>query len=911
MTTIIATQLAVDPALIMDANYSFNKTDRRYIDDQIRAIEQLLVDNLIKGRQGSWFSLSGTSAAVVPGDTVCQTTGGLVIKSATSPLSTAKSALGVVVRAASPGAKVLVATGGILPPTITGLALSAGFVRVNTTTSRCEKVTTLSGADYGLGTVDASGWMHVVPAINAVGGGGSVGTNDISTAIDQVLGIKGVLLESGDTLGIGETWKKGSGSTLRADKVVPPGWYNPKDYGVVSGDTAGDANAIAMQALLDTTLVADGKGIGIMFPPGTYLFNDNLYIRRHPTDLTGVAGALANTVVGPAVTLHFAAGKGIIVHGPGASTGNPLAWDGTGTKIHDLKLKGTQLTLDAWTTNTVKTVGAKLHSTNKNRYWYECVKVTGDARTGEGAEPNFKGCYITDRTTEWAAGTRYEMGSQVRDYSTSTVVFWLCTQAGTSGGTIPTWNTTIDATNADGDVVWTTTNALGMWIQDDQVLWANRQAAGVWIRTRCIVEDCYIENFTTCGVSGLSAVYPAQNTNQAHVRGNRTYGNGVSIAWRGYDANLWECSYNDCVADGTALVLSNSMDLGTGGVGIWDGGFYGGILANNKVDAGSGQGYVMGRDDLEAGSEQAGAGIMLYCYSEGNLDSIIIGDQVVVGGIIPMSADSAPICIGGSGGGAAGNIGGSRNLRDLDPSFTKRPIAHLNKHGIGLLHAYGNDDEPNDLGWEYQASTWPKTGSWSMSLYQTAPYFALTGRLATEGRGWLSHPVGDFKGGHSSGGYADQYFEGYDPQSLHNTRVRAGTGPYTPYGTFQVGDRFDLQWDGIATHTGWIVSVAGFRGRAIWESEHEYSPAWAVEPTATWGDGFSTVGGKVFMFKEYIGDPGTFGYSSGTVEPDWSSATVPDDTIDDNDGAGNVRWKLVGYVPEYKGTNYIEGAGTI
>ena len=170
MSTIIASQLAVDPALVMDANYKFNSSDRRYIDDQIRAIEQLLVDNLINGKHGSWFTLSGASVAVVAGDVVCLSgVPGLVTKAVSSPLSTARSAVGVVVQAASPGGKVLVAISGVISPSFTGLAASlSGYVRVDTTTARCERVAMVSDGDYIIGTVDLAGWMHIMPASKVV-----------------------------------------------------------------------------------------------------------------------------------------------------------------------------------------------------------------------------------------------------------------------------------------------------------------------------------------------------------------------------------------------------------------------------------------------------------------------------------------------------------------------------------------------------------------------------------------------------------------------------------------------------------------------------------------------------------------------------------------------------------------------
>lgn len=158
----ITTDLAVDDPLVQDANHRFNSNDRQYIDNQILGVEQHLVDALINGRHASWYDLAGSSVAVIAGDNVClSSTAGSVTKSVAAALALAGANLGTVIQAAAPGGKVLVATGGILPPSITGLSTSIGAVKVNTTTSRCEYVATPVAADYIIGFVNNVGWMVV------------------------------------------------------------------------------------------------------------------------------------------------------------------------------------------------------------------------------------------------------------------------------------------------------------------------------------------------------------------------------------------------------------------------------------------------------------------------------------------------------------------------------------------------------------------------------------------------------------------------------------------------------------------------------------------------------------------------------------------------------------------------------
>lgn len=179
----ITTDLAVDAKLVQGPLFEFDHDDRQYLDNQIIGIEQHLVDALIRGRHATYFRLAGGSAAVVSGDNVCEVadvsvTEPTVTKANASSLANAKAATGVVIAGGAPGGYVLVAIGGLLPPTLTGLAATSGYVRVNTTTGRCERVASLSTSDFGIGFVSTSGWMQVaqllVIATGVVVGDGNV-----------------------------------------------------------------------------------------------------------------------------------------------------------------------------------------------------------------------------------------------------------------------------------------------------------------------------------------------------------------------------------------------------------------------------------------------------------------------------------------------------------------------------------------------------------------------------------------------------------------------------------------------------------------------------------------------------------------------------------------------------------------
>jgi hypothetical protein len=174
----ITSDLEVDDALVQNAGFEFGKNDRQFLDNQIRGLQQHLVDALIRGRHATYLRVDASSASLIAGDVVCLSLAQVeprVTKCTADTLTDAVAAFGVVVLAAAPGAFALIAYGGALPPAITGLSPNnAGFVRVNTSTGRCERVATLGGGDYGIGIVAKSGNMIVVPgAIGVSGGGGA------------------------------------------------------------------------------------------------------------------------------------------------------------------------------------------------------------------------------------------------------------------------------------------------------------------------------------------------------------------------------------------------------------------------------------------------------------------------------------------------------------------------------------------------------------------------------------------------------------------------------------------------------------------------------------------------------------------------------------------------------------------
>lgn len=107
------------------------------------------------------------------------------------------------------------------------------------------------------------------------------------------------------------------------------------------------------------------------------------------------------------------------------------------TTLTDLSAPGT-ITADNW----------KIVNFNNKAYFFQAGHVPLEY---DGSTIG----YATRGHTAWAASTAYVVGD-IRRPTTATPYYYVCTTAGTSGGTEPTWSTTVDGTTTDNTVVWTT-----------------------------------------------------------------------------------------------------------------------------------------------------------------------------------------------------------------------------------------------------------------------------------------------------------------------------------------------------------------------------------------------------------------------------------------------------------------------
>jgi hypothetical protein len=216
--------LKVDPPVEIKAMGS--RDDRRYIDDQIRAVEQHLVDSLLTGLNCTWLTVdpSQTGTLMSP---MCVATyaDGTVVKATGA---NAKHFVGVALTAAQGGSKILVALRGVLPVTLTGIVNGGveGFAVVDTSTGLPSYVASItSSSQVVIGRVSVAGTLTLLGGnVNYFSSGGAAPTGTgwyhvTSGVMDSAA--RAVDLSTADTTG-----------TLAGSRV------SPSFVGIVISDTA-------------------------------------------------------------------------------------------------------------------------------------------------------------------------------------------------------------------------------------------------------------------------------------------------------------------------------------------------------------------------------------------------------------------------------------------------------------------------------------------------------------------------------------------------------------------------------------------------------------------------------------------------------------------------------------------------
>ena len=167
-----------------------------------------------------------------------------------------------------------------------------------------------------------------------------------------------------------------------------------------------------------------------------------------------------------------------------------------------------------WRPTTVYSVGQQI--LNPSRHIETVVSVTGDAKSGTAppAWTNPNGTTTTDNhvtwitggiltaspLATWAAGHPYTVTTRILDANGNVEV---CTHAGTSGGSVPSFSTVPGSTLPDGTVTWTNAGPVGTF--------ALKVSGG----TSGIIED----NVSVGTIAGTSQVYFTTLGNQACTGG--------------------------------------------------------------------------------------------------------------------------------------------------------------------------------------------------------------------------------------------------------------------------------------------------------------------------------------------------------------------------------------------------------
>lgn len=523
MSSNITTTLSVDPPLIQDADWRFDDEDRKYIDDQNRGVQQHLVDALIRGRHATWVRNSSSGVALLPGDVVCVAAADLpeltVTKATPAALATATSAMAVVVYGAAPGAMVLVANGGLLPRTITGLAVgAAGLVRVGSD-GRCERVTTYTVGDYGIGAVGTAGVMIVIPGvgIGATGGSGEVNIgNNVGDGADiyrdktsSTLNFRGIKGIGGITAAVNGDNVEIDGSGIGGEECA-----DVTDFGAVGDGIADDAPAIR-------AAMAAAKAAGhyrVCFPPAASFYRLStpfqagryfaLFVNE-PYHFIGRSGARHGN--GKVILKCDAGLSGIAAYeGKAAEGGSGGRATFEGIEVSSAGL----VTTRAYAASTAYSVGEYIkgndpylltigHSTytGGNEHVWEVIKAGTTAATPEASAYDEGSSHTPDRATTWGAGRTIGAGAIVRSTdNTHWNVFFIANNSGTThASTEPTWDYTPGNTTGDNGITW-------LCLTDPNILVLGSVIARVRIFTGIMawcpvtIRDCCFKGWQNAGV---------------------------------------------------------------------------------------------------------------------------------------------------------------------------------------------------------------------------------------------------------------------------------------------------------------------------------------------------------------------------------------------------------------------------
>lgn len=573
---------------------------------------------------------------------------------------------------------------------------------------------------------------------------------------------------------------------------VPLGWFDVTQYGAVGDGVTDDIDAV-MAAIADMS--DDQTGGVLYFPPGNYYLAGDLDVYKQ-MEVRGQDGGVGNTLA----KLTFAPGYGVVTW----HQGSPYGGIASGTSVRHLSIVSTHLTLPEWAATTSYGVGDKVHvgASDCNWAYLECLVAGTSGGTAPADIP-----LDHDISAPFSGSTVYYDRQLVKGAGITSVVFEVTT-AGTSGGSEPSWDTTLGNTTVSGSVTFTARSSANFWLTDGTVVWSTKCHNGIRVCTRTYIDDVHVYGFTNAGVYvRASGGTPFSNANHWNAQNVRIVQCGIGMMVSGGDTNVGSGINIDVESAG--YKPGSGWIPGNGGCGIWDKSFLGctwvACHVANGVDVSTGDG---------GGASYRGGGGASYsvftgCYAESYAGRTEIACQM----------DTPAVMLGGNNGaGFASNSTTATTIYDGNSYGARNLVGKTYKSGGGFLYSYigsqgagmnvfrwnaSGDAYYMNLGYSSPLTGWPD-GWWAFGHNEVATEQAFC--LPGEGAQWPS--------GASVGDYNTPWFPGTrfllgpyttDPQSI-------GVGNAAPVSGYHVQGSLVLNTGATVGAFGWICTATGTPG---------------------------------------------------------------------------------------------------
>lgn len=872
----LLTSFVKDDALVQDANYRFDADERQTLDNQMQAV-QTIVGATIGATSASSFPVppSGHAALIVDPGASCTP----LIKFADGTTRDLQFSLTADLKSPRYGAKgdgVTDDSAAIQSAITAGakdLFFPAGTYRLATnftfpSTVRLEFATGAKIAPDAAATI-------------------TIDSPIVAAASQQIFG------------GSGKIAMRQGGVSIK------PGWYGCPCNGV-------DDDYTGFRALLDSLPAVASTGGQVSYtvelPVANMWMSQDLHIDRLVRIIgSGQAGGDHN----PGTVISFAPGHGIIFEDTKTSSDTSTS---SGSHFEQVTLQSKQLAVgnpiygamyfgraastkyalnDCVIHTQVSPTRAGCAGADGRLIFFRCTTAGTTAATPLSGDPTgfssaIIGSAITDGTVVWTAeslpydypagvATAIVAGQRVFVVG-ETRYYWEAQNSGTTAGGSP------------GPLATEVTP--GEVIADGTVNWITKVPAAILTRTGDLkIRHCYANGFTgyALHVQGDSAASPNNIADFGEIEEFHFQGCGGGVHFKGFDAQGWvvvssEGTLNVDVASGMRTLKDATVGYGCHG-------FYDRSLGNTYLGC-----YYQGGGGIGFYNPANNGSTYIGCRSESSYKNVVYAGNVFISG-----NDQ----IGTTGGCTYITSSAVQNVVANIPAGTKTIFGYLDQqYASSMSRAFSlqsSDDAGNALGWGYEAAgtTFSNVGNAGTGWFSLAwgPSGIITncvgvsGAASSEGPGLWRHYIGWFEGTDAHG----TRFRGVDATALTANELRGGQQI--------VGDKFRVQGSVAGTWDGYVVTAAGYRG-PHWVQNSAQSTGYApwglsasmVEPTANAAP-IPAAGSKVFRCVAATGDQTT-----GSVEPNWATATIVGNQIVDH----NVTWQLVGFTPTYSRFEWID-----